>query len=181
MTAYFYDTSALNKHYHPEPGTAKVDALLGHAGATHTITKLASVELHSAFAKKCRAGLLTRPESEVITRGFRADVRRKRFRVVRLMNAHHRSAVRLIRRHGPTQNLRTLDALQLAVALSLNDPITFVCADQALCAVAAAGRVGGRQPGSPLIAVVRAGKSPGRRYDPAGGLPCRAQESSPPA
>ena len=40
-----------------------------------------------------------------------------------------------------TLNLRSLDSIQLAVALSLNDPaepIEFVCADQALCAIAKA-------------------------------------------
>ena len=46
-----------------------------------------------------------------------------------------------VRRIGPSQSLRTLDALQLAVALDLNDPawpVTFVCADVALGTIAAA-------------------------------------------
>ena len=32
MPGYYWDTSALVKHYHPELGTAKVDALLHAAG-----------------------------------------------------------------------------------------------------------------------------------------------------
>ena len=68
-------------------------------------------------------------------------MRAKRLRVVRLTVAHFSAAVDLIRRVGLVQNLRTLDALQLAVALDLNDPgrpVTFVCADAALCTIAAA-------------------------------------------
>ena len=55
--------------------------------------------------------------------------------------AHFETAVDLIRRVGPGQNLRTLDALQLAAALDLNDParpITLVCADGPLGAIAKA-------------------------------------------
>ena len=55
--------------------------------------------------------------------------------------AHFQSADRLIRRIGLTKNLRTLDALQLAEAISVNEPgqpIEFVCADHALCNLAIA-------------------------------------------
>ena len=65
----------------------------------------------------------------------------RRLRVVRLTAAHFLSAERLIRRIGLTKNLRTLDALQLAVAINLNEPsqpIEFVCADQTLGALAIA-------------------------------------------
>jgi hypothetical protein len=65
----------------------------------------------------------------------------RRLRVIRLTAANFQSAERLIRRIGLTKNLRTLDALQPAVAINLNDPgqaIEFVCADHALCALAIA-------------------------------------------
>jgi hypothetical protein len=58
-----------------------------------------------------------------------------------LTAAHFQSAERLIRRIGLTKNLRTLDALQLAVAIDLNEsgePIEFVCADDSLCGLAVA-------------------------------------------
>lgn len=141
MADDFFDTSAISKHYHAETGTAKVDALLAVPGAVHAISRLSVVEFHSVFAKKVRVGQITRAVFEKLTRQFRQDVAAKRLRVVRLLVAHFQQAERLIRRIGPSQNLRTLDALQLAVAKSLNDParpITFVCADQALCTVAAA-------------------------------------------
>lgn len=141
MARHHFDTSAISKHYHAETGTAAVDALLAVPAATQSTSKLSVVEFHSVFAKKVRTGQLTRTKFEQLTRRFRGDVRAERLRVVRLLVSHFRSAELLIRRHGLTQNLRTLDALQLAVALDLNepgDPITFVCADQALCGIATA-------------------------------------------
>ena len=83
-----------------------------------------------------------RSESENSTKRFRGDVAARRLRVIRLTAAHFQSAERLIRRIGLTKNLRTLDALQLAVAINLNEPgqpIEFVCADHALCTLAIAG------------------------------------------
>jgi predicted nucleic acid-binding protein len=141
MPDYFFDTSAIGKRYHAETGTAKVDALFATGGASHTVSRLGVVELYSVFAKKVRTGHLAQPDFERLTRRFRQDVRVKVLRVVRLTVALFESAVDLIRRVGPGQNLRTLDALQLAVALDLNDaarPVAFVCADAALAAVAAA-------------------------------------------
>lgn len=135
----FFDTSALSKHYHEEPGTEKVDELLAVAGVNHAVSRLSVVELHSVFAKKVRTGQIGQADFERLTRQFRTDVAKKRLRVVRLTAAHYQSAEKLVRRIGPASNLRTLDALQLAIALSLNEPerlSTFVCADHALCAIA---------------------------------------------
>jgi len=140
MPDYFFDTSAISKHYHEEAGTETVDALLAVAGVNHAVSRLSVVELHSVFAKKVRTGQLVQPDFERLTRQFRADVAKKRVRVVRLTTAHYQSAEKLVRRIGPASNLRTLDALQLAIALSLNEPerlSTFVCADLALCVIAA--------------------------------------------
>lgn len=141
MANYFFDTSAIVKHYNPELGSSRVDALLAEVGSAHAISRLAIVEFHSAFARKVRTGRLTPEEFAITTRLFRADVSAKRFRIVGLRVAAYDSAVKLIRRIGPLQNLRTLDALQLAVALELNGrgvPVEFVCADQALCTIASA-------------------------------------------
>jgi hypothetical protein len=58
---------------------------------------------------------------------------------VRILNAHFESAGELIARHGKTRQIHTLDALQLAVALSIRRPAPidrFVCADQRLCDIA---------------------------------------------
>ena len=141
MPDNFFDTSALGKHYHREVGTPKVDQLLADPAPRHLISRLTVVEIQSVFAKKVRTGVLSLADFQLLCRRFLADVRRRKFRVVRITAAHFGSAERLIRRLAPAQNLRALDALQLAVGL---DPRSqglvsqFICADQSLCAIATA-------------------------------------------
>src|SRR5262245_17029639 len=139
MTINVFDTSALGKHYHFEVGTPKVDQLLGVPGDVQTISRFSAVEVYSVFGKKVRIGVLTEPEFNTITRRFRSDVAAKRLRVIGLLVAHFHMAEQLLRRHSLSRNLRTLDALPLAVAIRLNaaSPIQFICADQTLCAIAA--------------------------------------------
>ena len=141
MPNYFFDTSAVAKRYRTETGSAKVDDLFISAGNIFSVSRLTVVELHSAYAKLVRTGHLTPPDFEKLTRRFRSDIRSKRWQIVRITVAHFESAVRLVRRAGLSKNVRTLDALQLSVALSLNEqsePVEFVCADQALCEIAMA-------------------------------------------
>jgi uncharacterized protein len=138
MAINVFDTSALGKHFHPEVGTPVIDSLLGVPDDVHAISRFTVIELHSVLAKKVRTGALTTTEFNAIARRFRGDVGARRLRVIRLVVAHFRLAEQLIRRHGPTKNMRTLDALQLAVALRFNtsNAIQFVCADHSLCAIA---------------------------------------------
>ena len=138
---HFYDTSALIKRYHSEVGTQAVNALIAPRSSKHLISRLSVVELHSALAKKVRQGYLTYNEFVILSQRFRSEVRGQQFEVHRLLVKHFQTAEQLIRRIGPTQNLRSLDALQLTVALDLNitsQPIIFVSADQALCTIAQA-------------------------------------------
>jgi predicted nucleic acid-binding protein len=61
-------------------------------------------------------------------------------RPVRIVNAHYQPAGALITQHGMSRQLRTLDAIQLAVALRVHQAVPidqFVCADQRLCDIAA--------------------------------------------
>ena len=140
MIVHYYDTSALAKHYQIEPGTPVVDELLVTSGCRNLISRLALVEFHSTLAKKVRNAELTTGDFQRLARRFEDDVTAKRVEVVSVLVSHFRAAEQLVRRLGLTKNLRTLDALQLAVALNLNEqesPITFISADQALCAIAA--------------------------------------------
>lgn len=140
MTAHVFDTSALLKLYHPEPGTAAVEALLAEAGGRRIISRLTRVELHSALAKLVRIGRLRPGAYHLIVRRFRSDLRAKRFDVIRPLVRHHDAAEELIDRHGLTHNLRTQDAIRLAVALGENTtaatPVTLVTSDVALGVVA---------------------------------------------
>lgn len=139
MTRSFFDTSALVKHYHPETGTTAVDRLINEPGAELVISRLTLVETVSVFATKVRTGTFDAAAFARLRGRFASDVTRKRYRVVRLLNTHYDRAQDLIRSYGLGRQVRTLDALQLAVALSLHQeaPLDcFVCADHRLCDVA---------------------------------------------
>src|SRR5436190_1482408 len=143
MPGYFWDTSALVKHYHPELGTAKVDALLQVPGLRQVLSRLGVTETFSVFAGKVRAGLVTPAEFDKLCRRFLADTRGKLFSVARLLVSHHKEAERLLRSYGPKPGagIRTLDALQLGAALDLRSKgviDTIISADARLLAVAQA-------------------------------------------
>lgn len=67
------------------------------------------------------------------------DIDEGRFAVVELTNHIQALAISLLKKHAPTRALRTLDALQLAVAVDLKEQGrlgTFVVADETLADVA---------------------------------------------
>lgn len=141
MADRFFDTSAVAKHYRVEVGTPRVDALLTEAGARHFISALSVVELHSVFARLARTGQITDADFHLARGRFLADIGAGLWQVVPVTDAHFDHAQQLLVRHGLVRSLRTLDALQLAVALGLGaaGPLdAFVCADANLTHVAAA-------------------------------------------
>jgi predicted nucleic acid-binding protein len=140
MPRSFFDTSALVKHYHAEAGTDAVDRLIGEPGAEILIARLTLVETISVFAIKVRTGEFDAAEFARLRALFAAHVARRRYQVFRLLNVHYDRARDLIANHGLRRQIRTLDALQLSVAIQLHQvaPIDrFVCADQRLCEIAA--------------------------------------------
>jgi predicted nucleic acid-binding protein len=140
MTRYFFDTSALVKHYHTEAGTNAVDRIIDEAGAELLIARLTLVEMTSVFAIKVRTGEFDALEFARLRVLFATHIARRRYQVFRLLNVHYDRARDLIANHGLQRQIRTLDALQLSVALQLHQtaPIDhFVCTDQRLCDIAA--------------------------------------------
>lgn len=136
-----FDSSAAGKLYRTEVGTDRVEALFNEPEARSLISRLTLVEVQSVFASKVRTGEMTAEEFDRLRRRFLTDVSQRRFTVVNVSGRHYQEAERLIRIHGPTRSLRTLDALQLAVALDLRAQRTldhFVCADHRLIAIAVA-------------------------------------------
>jgi hypothetical protein len=139
MARYFFDTSALVKNYHVVSGTPEVQRLLSEPGAEIFISRLASVETLSGFAAKVRTGLIMGQEFQRLRGLILADVKRKHLHPMRVLNSHYQLAADLVTAYGGNRQLRTLDALQLAVALKAHrtQPFDhFVCADQRLCDVA---------------------------------------------
>lgn len=95
--------------------------------------------MESVFALKARTGEIE-PEAVLIARRrLDADLGRRRLLVAATSDDHFRDARRLLIKHGSTEALRTLDALQIAIALALKRAglvKVFIAADQKLCRVA---------------------------------------------
>src|SRR5262245_40453461 len=139
MPRLFFDTSALVKNYHVESGTPLVQTLLGTTGSESFISRLSAVEMLSGFAGKVRTGYLSSTDYGTLRKRFSADVRRKTLRTLRVLNAHYQLAGDLIGKHAMSRQFRTLDAIQLAVAVHFHRvfPLDhFVCSDHRLCDVA---------------------------------------------
>ena len=88
---------------------------------------------------KTRTGHLDGERSAALRIRFLNDVASGAIALVAVSEVHYPVAERLIIRYGSRHGLRTLDALQLAVALEVKDRVgldTLVAADKVLCEVA---------------------------------------------
>jgi hypothetical protein len=122
------------------PPRKRTDVLERHLAAEPTafVSRIGVVEMHSVLAGLVRTKELDVAAMELLRRKFRSDVRKNRFRVTTLGAKHYEKAENLLLAHGSI-GLRTLDSLQLAVALDLLEHQiidTFVAADRILCRVA---------------------------------------------
>jgi predicted nucleic acid-binding protein len=154
---YFLDTSALAKRYHNEDGSEYVDRIFEHIGSRSLISHLSIVEFESVLAIKTRTGEIDRQALEIIRRRFRADLAQQRLLVApSVHDRHFHLARKLLLQYGISEGLRTLDALQLAIAIDLRDIgriEVFVAADQRLCRIASmagCAAVNRQKPGTTL-------------------------------
>jgi hypothetical protein len=115
----FLDTSGFAKHYHLEPGSAEVDRHWADSARVLFISRVGVVEAVSVFAGKVRTGDLSASAFTVLRKRFLGDVGSGRPKLARLVVKHFKEADRLIGQHGLARRIRTLDALQLAVAIDL--------------------------------------------------------------
>jgi predicted nucleic acid-binding protein len=139
LSSYFFDTSALAKLYHPEIGTPKVVEIVETVGVQIQISRLTAVELRSVFAIKVRTQVVTQEDVSLLLRQFQEDVVSRKFQIFAVQESEFALAERLIEQHAFNKPLRTLDAVQLAVALGLKSQGLidhFVAGDAALCEVA---------------------------------------------
>jgi predicted nucleic acid-binding protein len=136
VALYYVDTSALVKRYHLEQGSDRIDRLFADANAGLVMAGFALTELTSALDRKCQEGLLTGEGLAQVLAVVAWDVLAE-FWLVELDRAHVRLSQSLILSH----HLRTLDALHLAVIVSIKDlhPV-LVSADARL--LQAAGKEG---------------------------------------
>src|SRR5262249_1583328 len=83
------------------------------------ISSLRFLELQSAFALKVRSGGFDLKSAGIQRARFLLDIAAGDVELYSLTVDHFVSAERLVGRHGFSRQLRTLDALHLAVALDL--------------------------------------------------------------
>ncbi|MGH2516356.1 MAG: type II toxin-antitoxin system VapC family toxin [Ktedonobacterales bacterium] len=152
MPAYFLDTSAVVKRQIAEPGHTWVRALCSpDAGNSIAIAEITLVEVPATFSRMARET----PKRIRVARRDRLiadfeDRVRRQYEVVRITRNIYTQAAGLCRVHP----LRAYDAVQLACALTRRDDDlasgspapTFVCADAALLAAAAAEGLGTENP-----------------------------------
>ncbi len=139
MARYFFDTSAIVKYYHAELGTAEVSRIFAEHDRKIAISSIGFVEIQSAMAIKVRAGILDQKNAGIQRARLMLDVAAGEIEIYRLSDQNLEEGELLIGRHSFTRRLRTLDALQLAVALDLSRQNLldhFVVADQALAEIA---------------------------------------------
>ena len=140
MPRYFLDTSALAKLYREEVGTAFVDRIFSERTSQHVISRLTILEMESVFALKLRTGEIDQQAALLARRRLEADLGHSRLLVAAVNDDNFRDARQFLIKHGGAEALRTLDALQLSIALVLKQAglvTLFVAADQRLCRVAA--------------------------------------------
>ena len=136
MAAYFFDSSALAKLYHPEVGTPEMDKIVQTPGAQVRISRLTVVELPSVFAIKVRTRFISQEDARLFVRQFQDDIVAQKFLVTAVREPEFVAVVR----YAFDLRLRALDAIQIAVALRLRSQglvDQFVAADKVLCEVAA--------------------------------------------
>lgn len=155
MASYFLDTSALAKLYHQEAGSLYVERLVQQPGSMVVVSRLSLIEMESVFAIKVRTGELDSSGQEMARRRLRADVAQGRIMIgPPIEERHYQSARRLLTRYGVEMALRTLDSLQLALALDLHQAgqiSVIVAADQRLCRVAEASGCSTINPAEPGV------------------------------
>ena len=138
VSPFFADTSALAKRYLVETGTNwVVGQIEPPTQNTVIISQLTMVEMRSLLARRVREKILTPEKSEAIKNDFLIHTEEEY--LVVLLDTHVLTiASKLLDQHI----LRALDAIQLACALYahdlLDEPITFLSADNNLLQAAAA-------------------------------------------
>jgi len=127
----FLDTSSLLKLYHNEPGTETLMTALSQGIEAIYLSELALLEFRSAILKKNRMGEIDMETANTVIACFQQDY--AKFQWIALDNEIIQQAQALLMKYG-SAGLRTLDAIQLACALTLKEQSNtcFLSADKLL-------------------------------------------------
>ena len=123
---YFFDTSALIKRYHQEPGTDVVVEVFETRDAEWLTCTFCWVEAVAVLDRLCRRGTITRLGWELALSQLNKDIQMEMIRLMDVTRRHVMTCQPLVVQH----HLTAADALILACALDLvaEHPL-FVCAD----------------------------------------------------
>ncbi|MCL4483816.1 MAG: type II toxin-antitoxin system VapC family toxin [Bacteroidetes bacterium] len=127
----FFDTSSLFKLYHREEGTDALIELFNKVGIEILyLAEITRIEFSSVVWKKCRKNEIDEGQAQLLIQKFEKDS--VKFTFVPEGISLRRTAQELIGTHWKI-GLRTLDAIQLASALSVKNKINlFSTADKLL-------------------------------------------------
>lgn len=138
MAAYFFDSSALAKRYMQEDGTPLVRAITQTRTQPFNevyVARIAVVEVCAALVRRQQQRNISQQQLKQVLDQLHRHFR-QRYQVLEITSDVVSEAVTQVKTH----KLRAYDAVQLAVALKINDlrqkaglePVTFVCADSEL-------------------------------------------------
>lgn len=141
MSRYYFDTSAILKHYHSEIGTSEVDAIFEIPTNVICTSRLAVVEAHSGLSRRIRDHEISNAEYTTAIAGFNNEIGTGRVKLLALSSKRLIDAIGIFTLHGTSVSLRTLDTIHLATAQALmrrRGSIIFVAADKKLLVAAQA-------------------------------------------
>lgn len=121
MATYFFDSSALVKHYVIETGSSWVTQVLS-ASRDHQIyvTSITAVEVIAALTRRERGKHLPQNDYQTSTQQFCSDLKFI-YQIVDLTDRLITQAMRIAQSYA----LRGYDAVQLAAALAINSELQF--------------------------------------------------------
>jgi hypothetical protein len=123
----YADTSIVVAYYCTEAKSAEAEKLITGSDDV-ALSMLAELEFNSALSRKVREKALTSRDARRILSQFEFHIKDNYFTLLQLEASHYAIAKNWI--SGFDTNLRTLDALHLAIAFSKNIPI--VTSDKSL-------------------------------------------------
>ena len=154
VAQYFFDTSALVKPYHKEDGTEKVRDIFALAENLTRISTWAYWKSIRHSLIKVRSGQLARIAAQILTEGALADLASGRIKPYSVTDRHFADAERMVRQFSCDHRLRSLDAIQLSVALDLRSQglaDSIVTTDRTIQDVASLIGLAGGQSAGPLV------------------------------
>jgi len=119
----YLDTSSLVKLYHDEVGTEELDKIFNNYVIDQIfLSEIAKLEFNSAIWKKVRAKDISSNEAKEIIEAFEFDVEKYTF--ILIDSSVIEDALSLLSKYG-SKGLRSLDAIQLASVLQVEEKISF--------------------------------------------------------